>query len=168
MASVTRIRCAPVLGQRCTDSAGICAGINRGRSQEARCIVFTLTLALSHQGLIRVGKCAVSYELQLTSPLSLRERVGVRVNCRTVCQNHLEPLLLIPFQLSFDNLFEIFRANPLSLDGLIRVGKCAVSYELQLTSPLSLRERVGVRVMSQISRASHTYMATSRRIGINT
>ena len=37
--------------------------------------------------------------------------------------------------------------NPLSLDGLTRVGNSVISYEFQATDPLSLRERAGVRVI---------------------
>ena len=37
--------------------------------------------------------------------------------------------------------------NPLSLDGITRVGKCPISYELQSIDPLSLRERARVRVI---------------------
>ena len=36
--------------------------------------------------------------------------------------------------------------SPFPLDGLTGVGKSVVSYEFQATDPLSLRERVGVRV----------------------
>ena len=36
--------------------------------------------------------------------------------------------------------------NPFPLDRLTRVGKYVVSYEYRSTDPLSLRERVGVRV----------------------
>ena len=37
----------------------------------------------------------------------------------------------------------------MTADGLTRVGKYAVSYEYRPTNPLSLRERVGVRVIRQ-------------------
>ena len=41
--------------------------------------------------------------------------------------------------------------SPFPLDRLTRVGKYAISYEYRPIDPLSLRERVGVRVNAYLS-----------------
>ena len=54
------------------------------------------------------------------------------------------------YPLATENETEICE-NPFSLDRLTRVGKHPISYEIQSTNPLSLRERARVKVSSFIA-----------------